>query len=84
MAKKHNEDDEFPGYPESPEGEDIYRHEEEEDYDIEDLEEEGFEMGLDVPGSEYDDDMEDIGSEDEENNYYSLDDQDNEDDADDL
>ena len=27
---------------------------------------------LDVPGSELDDDMEDIGEEDEENNYYSL------------
>lgn len=27
---------------------------------------------LDVPGSELDDDMEEIGSEDEENNYYSL------------
>ena len=27
---------------------------------------------LDIPGSELDDDMEDIGSEDEENNYYSL------------
>ncbi|MEI6060336.1 MAG: hypothetical protein WCR72_06475 [Bacteroidota bacterium] len=27
---------------------------------------------LDVPGSELDDAMEDIGSEDEENNYYSL------------
>ena len=26
---------------------------------------------LDVPGSELDDDMEDLGSEDEENNYYS-------------
>ena len=26
---------------------------------------------LDVPGSEIDDDMEDLGSEDEENNYYS-------------
>lgn len=26
---------------------------------------------LDVPGSELDDDQEDIGSEDEENNYYS-------------
>ncbi len=30
--------------------------------------------GLDVPGSELDDDMEDIGSEDEENNYYSQND----------
>ena len=27
---------------------------------------------LDVPGSELDDDMEAIGSEDEENNYYSI------------
>jgi hypothetical protein len=27
---------------------------------------------LDVPGSELDDELEDIGSEDEENNYYSL------------
>jgi len=27
---------------------------------------------LDVPGAELDDDMEIIGSEDEENNYYSL------------
>lgn len=27
---------------------------------------------LDVPGSELDDEMEDVGSEDEENNYYSL------------
>jgi hypothetical protein len=28
--------------------------------------------GLDVPGSELDDDSEAIGEEDEENNYYSL------------
>lgn len=27
---------------------------------------------LDVPGAELDDDHEDVGSEDEENNYYSL------------
>ena len=27
---------------------------------------------LDIPGSELDDDVEEIGSEDEENNYYSL------------
>lgn len=33
---------------------------------------------LDVPGSEVDDDDEAIGSEDEENNSYSLDDQDDE------
>ena len=30
------------------------------------------ENDLDVPGSELDDDQENIGSEDEENNYYSL------------
>ena len=30
------------------------------------------EKDLDVPGSDLDDDMEAIGSEDEENNYYSL------------
>ena len=30
------------------------------------------EFELDVPGSELDDEQEDIGSEDEENNYYSL------------
>ena len=29
-------------------------------------------IDLDVPGSELDDKMEDIGSEDEENNYYSI------------
>ena len=28
--------------------------------------------GLDIPGAELDDDLEEIGSEDEENNYYSL------------
>ncbi len=27
---------------------------------------------LDVPGSELDDELEEIGSEDEENNYYSI------------
>jgi hypothetical protein len=30
------------------------------------------ENALDIPGSELDDEQEDIGSEDEENNYYSL------------
>lgn len=29
-------------------------------------------QGLDIPGTELDDEMEDIGEEDEENNYYSL------------
>jgi hypothetical protein len=34
--------------------------------------EELFESDLDIPGSELDDDAENIGSEDEENNYYSI------------
>jgi hypothetical protein len=38
---------------------------------------------LDIPGSELDDDLEVIGSEDEENNYYSLSDE-NSDDQEDL
>lgn len=37
-----------------------------------DLDEEQSEKDLDIPGSELDDHQEDIGSEDEENNYYSL------------
>jgi len=36
------------------------------------LDNENSENDLDVPGSELDDQQEDIGSEDEENNYYSL------------
>ena len=37
-----------------------------------DLDDESGENNLDIPGSELDDLQEDIGSEDEENNYYSL------------
>jgi len=37
-----------------------------------DFEEEVLIDDLDVPGSELDDDNEDIGNEDEENNYYSI------------
>jgi len=36
------------------------------------LNEESSENDLDVPGAELDDLQEDIGSEDEENNYYSI------------
>ena len=36
---------------------------------------------LDVPGSDLDDEQEDIGSEDEENNYYSIGDDDDNDSA---
>ena len=37
-----------------------------------DLDNKSAENDLDIPGSELDDLQEDIGSEDEENNYYSL------------
>src|SRR5665647_2309222 len=37
-----------------------------------DLDDEQSENDLDIPGSELDDQQEDIGSEDEENNYYSV------------
>lgn len=37
-----------------------------------DLDDEQSEQDLDIPGSELDDLQENIGSEDEENNYYSL------------
>jgi hypothetical protein len=83
--------DKFPGYPQSPVGEDIYNKDKEErEIDPENLNklkspnekkgtknEKSFEEDmsgddLDVPGSELDDQQERIGSEDEENNYYSL------------
>ena len=37
-----------------------------------DLDDENHENDLDIPGSELDDLQEDIGNEDEENNYYSI------------
>lgn len=38
----------------------------------EEEEQDDMEMNIDVPGSELDNDQEEIGSEDEENNYWSL------------
>lgn len=75
----------LPGYPEYEKEEDIYnkaKHEDE--VDPEDInsrkdvidEDDSFEDDLDIPGSELDDELEDIGNEDEENNYYSLSDND--------
>jgi len=70
--KKTNSNEEtneaFPGYPHYPEKEDIYDREEKELLPEEKIPA----SGLDVPGAELDDKMEDIGEEDEENNYYSL------------
>ncbi|WP_292009207.1 hypothetical protein [Chryseobacterium sp.] len=44
----------------------------------EDQDDDKIDKGLDIPGTEDDDVMEEIGSEDEENNYWSI--SDNEDD----
>lgn len=80
----NSDESNLPGYPSYPKTEDLYsKYQEEEDVNPEDinktkgsnkkhLNDSLSGRDLDVPGSELDDDMEDIGSEDEENNYYSL------------
>jgi hypothetical protein len=80
-------DEELPGYPSNPPSEDLFiKFEKEEDVNPEiphdtksntqrstDEFTDDLTLGdLDVPGSELDDEMEIIGNEDEENNYYSL------------
>jgi hypothetical protein len=66
----------LPGYPTYPASEDIYEQAKEEmeidPEEISKLKEDSDEDTLDIPGSELDDTQEEIGSEDEENNYYSL------------
>lgn len=69
----------LPGYPEYSADEDIYSKENKESLNVDFLPDEvaakgitSEDEGLDVPGSELDDDSEAIGGEDEENNYYSL------------
>ncbi len=49
-----------------------YKNPKNKDFEDDPLFEDEDSSDLDIPGSELDDDMEDIGSEDEENNYYSL------------
>ncbi|WP_270089913.1 hypothetical protein [Sphingobacterium sp. SYP-B4668] len=80
--KKNNQESEdnqdYPGYPHYSAKEDIFSKETrvlDEELGQEPLsktDERSLDEGLDVPGSELDDDQEEIGSEDEENNYYSL------------
>ena len=82
--KRDEEDDEyeFPGYPLYPKSQDIYnKGKEEQGIDPEDVSHQKDirkknrykeKNDLDVPGAELDDEEENIGSEDEENNYYSL------------
>lgn len=77
-----DERDPFPEYPAYPATDDIFYNLEEEDLDPDKIVEKRADptdsdidedlTGLDIPGSELDDPEEVIGSEDEENNYYSL------------
>lgn len=68
------------GYPNYPVTDDIYnKHHEEKNINPEDITQlkypvTGVTQGsdLDIPGAELDDEQEDIGNEDEENNYYSI------------
>ena len=66
-----NQNDNFPGYPMYPPSEDIFSKNVEIDLNV-GANEGVVPKNLDVPGSELDDDAEKIGSEDEENNYYSI------------
>jgi hypothetical protein len=85
MAKKINEEKKGAEKPDTPyteniyEGkDDIYSRAKEEKFEEDDLSDEDKTIdhspaqGLDIPGTELDDKMEDVGEEDEENNYYSL------------
>lgn len=83
--KQREKTEDLPGYPEYEKEDDIYiKAKHEEDVDPEDInnkkdlvdEIDSFEDDLDIPGSELDDELEEIGNEDEENNYYSLSDND--------
>lgn len=81
---KTNDNNQLPGYPDYPKNEDIYnRLEEEGDIEPDDLTKKKSDpelenpdatdgSDLDVPGAELDDEQENIGNEDEENNFYSL------------
>ena len=66
----------LPGYPTYPASDDLYaQSKEEKEIDPEVISKDKDEDSgdnLDVPGSELDDNQEEIGSEDEENIYYSL------------
>lgn len=68
------EETSYPGYPHYPKKEDIYKNENKEPLNRQKEDRRPQNPGdeLDVPGSELDDAREDIGEEDEENNYYSL------------
>ncbi|HEX2920029.1 MAG TPA: hypothetical protein VHO50_02570 [Bacteroidales bacterium] len=84
--KAEKESENLPGYPGYSREEDIYSNAKEEDeIDPENTDskknmryDESYPDDLDIPGAELDDEQEDLGNEDEENNYYSFPDDDNE------
>lgn len=80
-------EEDLPGYPEYSKEEDIYANAEEEELDPDAIYSQKRPVAssktsldesddLDIPGTELDDEQEEIGSEDEENNFYSLSDND--------
>lgn len=84
---RHAETEELPGYPEYSRDEDIYNMAREEGEidpeNIHNMKDSSYEESSDVNAdniniadSEIDDDLEDTRNEEEENNYYSLDDND--------
>ena len=66
--KEKEEDKKFPLPPSYGEKDDIYTNEKK----VVPEDEDDGNIDLDIPGAELDDADEKIGSEDEENNYYSL------------
>jgi len=77
--KKITDEGFLPGNPVYPPKEDIYQNEKREEFTPENFPGEDLQKpvpspdkDLDIPGSELDDQNENIGEEDEENNYYSL------------
>ena len=71
MAKNKKAKNDFPGYPIYAPNDDIYNKNIVGNVNIGSIK--GITQNdLDVPGSELDDVQEEIGSEDEENNYYSI------------
>ena len=77
--KSNEEKIELPGYIPYPKGEDIFvkskkveNKKDKKDAPFKALSPDRMGDALDVPGAELDNNQENIGSEDEENNYYSL------------
>ncbi len=77
--KSNEKKTELPGYIPYPPGEDIFvkskkveNKRDKKDSPLTALSPDRMGDALDVPGSELDNNQENVGSEDEENNYYSL------------